>query len=191
MENQEAVELADYDAEAEAAKFNHDMMTHDVEDGIRGLVMLSGQNSRDHGFHDGFPNADYDTRKAFHAMTPEEQRLLQLNIAEKIALIHEETSEMLGEIRSGRDPLEIYFKDTKGKIGPAGQEYPEQAYETGEDGIAIPLLKPEGFLVELADVFIRGGDLAFLVHGREELVKARAIKDEYNRTRPYKHGRKF
>lgn len=157
-----------------------------IEDGIRGLVMLSGENSRDHGFHEGFPDADYEGRKGFENMTPAEQRQLQLNLAEKIALIHEETSEALGEIRSGRDPLEIYYVDHKGNVGTPGLEYTEQQYRDG-----VPQCKPEGFLVEVADILIRAADMTFLVHGREQLVKARAIKHEYNATRPYKHGRKF
>lgn len=96
---------------------------------------------------------------------------------------------MLGEIRSGRHPLEIYFVDHKGLIGTKGLEYEEQAY--GEDG--LPLLKPEGFLVEAADAIIRLGDLAFLVGDKQGkvLANARRIKHEYNATREHKHGRKF
>lgn len=182
--------LAEIDA-VEAERFHEQMHNAAIADGLRSLVMVSGQNSADHGFHEGFPNAKYEDRKGFEYMTPAEQRVLQLNLAEKLVLIHEETSEALGEIRSGRDPLEIYFVDHKGKIGPVGQEYAEQMYETSEDGTPVPLLKPEGFLVEVADILIRAGDMTFLVHGREKLVEARRIKHEYNATRPYKHGRKF
>ena len=92
---------------------------------------------------------------------------------------------MLGEIRSGRAPLEIYFVDTKGNLGAKGKEYPEQQY----DKFGHPQLKPEGFLVEAADAIIRLGDLTYLVGGSDQLVEARDVKHEYNATRPYKHGR--
>ena len=110
-------------------------------------------------------------------------------IAEKIALIHEEVSEALGEIRDGRDPLEVYYVDRKGNIGAKDLEYEDQHY----DDQGIPQLKPEGFLVELADMMIRGGDLAYLAgdKGGENLAFAQRIKHEYNATRPHKHGRKF
>lgn len=153
-----------------------------IEGGIMALVKASGENSRDHGFHDDWPKehptmgiiADGELRRA---------------IAEKLALVHEEVSEALGEIRSGRDPLEVYFKDTKGRIGEVDANYTEQEYDA--DG--VPMLKPEGFLVELADAIIRSADLSFLVGDQtgEQLAYAQRIKAEYNATRPFKHGRKF
>lgn len=159
-------------------------ITRDAEigQGIRQLVAASGENSRDHGFHDDWP-VDVDL------INPGTDRDYQRAIVEKLALVHEEVSEMLGEIRSGRDPLEIYFVDTKGVIGEKGERYEEQDY----DMAGRPLLKPEGFLVEAADAIIRLSDLSFLVGDRdgEKLAEAQRIKHEYNATRPYKHGRKF
>ncbi|UUG70044.1 MazG-like nucleotide pyrophosphohydrolase [Arthrobacter phage Zucker] len=148
--------------------------------GLAELVHASGTNSREHGFHDDWP-VDVDL------INPGRDRDYQKAIVEKLALIHEEVSEMLGEIRSGRDPLDIYFVDTKGAIGEQGREYSEQQYSDGGE----PLLKPEGFLVEGADAIIRLADLTFLVDGSDKLIEAREIKHEYNATRPYKHGRKF
>jgi hypothetical protein len=148
--------------------------------GLAELVHASGANSRDHGFHEDWP-VDIDL------INPGQDRDLQRSIAEKLALVHEEVSEMLGEIRSGRDPLEIYFVDRKGVLGEIDAEYPEQDY----DMAGVPLLKPEGFLVEAADAIIRLADLTFLVGGSDKLIEAREIKHEYNATRPYKHGRKF
>lgn len=153
----------------------------EIEAGLRELVAASGENSRDHGFHDDFPGADgnssYDDGE------------LRRAIAEKLALIHEEISEALGEIRSGRDPLEIYFKDTKGRFGEVDATFTEQDY----DMAGVPLLKPEGFLVELVDAVIRIGDLTYLVGDTtgEQLAYAQRIKHEYNVTRSFKHGRKF
>lgn len=89
-------------------------------------------------------------------------------------------------------------------IGPAGGEYGSQAYGTFTAGKVsafnfdasrregdIPLLKPEGFLVEIADLFIRGADLVYLLDVLEFFSEALEAKHEYNRTRPFKHGRQF
>lgn len=159
-----------------------------IQLGIEELVKASGENSRDHGFHEDWPKAPVrfaadDEAETYHQST-------RRAIAEKLALVHEEVSEMLGEIRSGRDPLEIYFVDHKGVLGTAGLEYEDQHY--GNDDVT-PLLKPEGFLVEAADAIIRLGDLAFLVGDTDGtlLAAAQRIKHEYNSSREHKHGRKF
>jgi len=159
----------------------------DITAGISQLVEASGTNSRDHGFHEDWPEEKVVTSGL---ITIEEYRQAQRRaIAEKLALVHEEVSEMLGEIRSDRDPLEVYFVDHKGLVGTKGLEYEEQQYD--ENG--TPLCKPEGFLVEAADAIIRLGDLAYLVGdtGGMQLAFAQRIKHEYNATRPHKHGRKF
>lgn len=80
---------------------------------------------------------------------------------EKLVLIHSELSEALEEYRDGRYFTEIYY---------------------GEKG------KPEGIPIELADAFIRLADLA-VIYGID-LPKAIEIKQEFNRTRPYRHGGK-
>lgn len=156
-----------------------------IERGIQSLVVQSGENSREHGFHDDWPVA-----KPFRNDESEDQYIVAIRraIVEKLALVHEEVSEALGEIRSGRDPLEVYFVDRKGLAGTAGLEYEKQEY-FGQQ----PLLKPEGFLVELADAVIRIADLAYLVGDTtgEQLAAALEAKHLYNATRPYKHGRKF
>jgi hypothetical protein len=165
-----------------------------ISDGIRSLVEISGKNSRDHGFHDGFPGANGDAY---------DNGDLVLNTIQKLMLMGEELFESFGEIRSGRALDEIYFVDKKGLIGPKGHEYPNQVYGQFHEGelVAytsmkdingyIPLLKPEGFIVEIADLFIRGADLAYLLGLRGHLVSALEIKHEYNATRPFKHGRQF
>lgn len=155
----------------------------EIGKGIEQLVIASGTNSRDHGFHEDWPAAET------HETDGDYQQAVRRAIAEKLALIHEEVSEALGEIRSGRDPLEIYYVDQKGLVSTPGLEYEEQQYD--ENG--VPLCKPEGFLVELADAGIRIGDLSYLVgdKGGENLAFAQRIKHEYNATRPHKHGRKF
>lgn len=170
-----------------------------IAEGLAQLIRVSGENSKAHGFHDDWP----ERIDCFGNCSEEHKAEYRRAIVEKLALQHEEISESLGEIRSGRDALEIYFVDKKGLIGEAGKEYPQQRYgqpdgSTGLGGLShpfnegdVPLLKPEGFLVEQVDAVIRIADTAFLVHGQEEFIEAWFAKHEYNASREYKHGRKF
>jgi hypothetical protein len=155
-----------------------------IQQGTAALVKASGENSRDHGFHESWPAKRY-----WDFLSNTELTMVRMAIAEKLALVHEEISEALGEIRSGRAPLEVYFVDHKGVLGEKGKRYEEQDY----DMAGVPLLKPEGFLVELADANIRIADLTYLVGDVDgtHLSQATAIKAEYNSTRPHKHGRQF
>lgn len=88
----------------------------------------------------------------------------QQNFAEKLMLIVSELAEVLEEYRDNRDFNEIYYNEKK----------PD---------------KPEGIPVELADVFIRLGDLCggFSI----DVEKAIKIKMKYNKGRPFKHGKKI
>lgn len=83
------------------------------------------------------------------------------NPAEIIALCHSELSEALEEFRSGG----AAFYTNEGKE------------------------KPEGWAIELIDCVIRIFD--FLGHSKCDTEKLMSLKMQYNKTREYKHGRKF
>ena len=82
---------------------------------------------------------------------------------EHLALIHTEVSECLEEIRNGHAVDEVYYRESDGK--------------------------PEGAPMELADIVIRCMDFAY-VYGID-LETAIKEKAEFNKTRPYLHGKKF
>ena len=83
---------------------------------------------------------------------------------EKLMLTVSELSEALEELRAGRLPAEIYYNPEK----PT---------------------KPEGFPIEIADAVIRLLQLAaaHLI----DMDAVVALKNAYNNTRPYKHGKAF
>lgn len=156
-------------------------VTSRIADGIGLLVTMSGANSAAHGFHDDWPEVTITK----NGIIPSHRRALGLAITEKLALIHEEISEALGEIRSGYTPGEVYYRDTKGVFGEFDATFDEQRYT--EDG--TPILKPEGFGMELADAMIRIADTSHLTG--IDLPALVLEKARYNATRPYKHGRQF
>ena len=80
---------------------------------------------------------------------------------ELLMLIVSELSEALEELRHGSKVTEVYFAN---------------------DG------KPEGFLIELADVVLRIMDLC--EYYKLNLERACIDKHKYNLSRPYKHGGK-
>lgn len=83
--------------------------------------------------------------------------------AEYLALIHSEVSEVLEELRSGHSMNEVY-------------------YQKGSE-------KPEGVPIELADVVIRCFDMAYVFGiDLEHWIRE---KHEFNKSRPFLHGKKF
>lgn len=85
------------------------------------------------------------------------------SIQEKLLLLHSEISEAVEELRSGHKVDYVYYRDSDGK--------------------------PEGFGIELADLFIR----ALHLIGKEGIDIDGMMKEKilFNRGRPYRHGKKF
>lgn len=83
------------------------------------------------------------------------------NVPEMLALIHSEVSEAMEEYRKNEDWSSV-----------------KHAYGN----------KPEGFWIEMADVIIRVLDLA--ERYGVSMAEMVAIKNDYNETRPYRHGGK-
>lgn len=112
------------------------------------------------------------------------------SFGEIIALCHSELSEALEEYRAGRTPTKIHFTGSKCKesggfcVPDAQDECPNNPQECG----AYKIGKPEGIDIELADCILR--ILDYCGHAGIDIDEAIALKHEYNKTRPYKHGGK-
>ena len=100
------------------------------------------------------------------------------NFGEVIALCHSELSEALEERRAGR-PMEYFFDTFVGDDEPFCNVNMEEA-----DGA-----KTEGIAVELCDCIIRVLD--YLATTGVDIDAVMRRKMDYNKTRPYKHGKNF
>lgn len=104
-------------------------------------------------------------RRSYKTAVDKGWHISDLSDLEITALIHSEVSEVAEEIRSGRNPQEIYYHSC--------DIYNE---------------KPEGIPVELADILIRIFD--YCGNKKIPLEKALRLKMDFNSTRPYRHGGK-
>lgn len=95
-------------------------------------------------------------------------------VLEQLMLMVTELAEATEELRNGHSVGDVYFN-------------PDRPV-TGRDGEA--LLKPEGFLAEMADLFIRAGDTIGRYGLTEQFLRVLEAKLEYNKFRPYRHGGK-
>ena len=132
--------------------------------------------------------------KGFYGEDGKEER----NFGEIVALMHSELTEVLEEARAGNGPTETYYECTTDcfdcKYSPGEMmekcpavnsqtaNLPHSVYSTG-------LVKPCGIPSEFADLLIRVFDTCG--HYGIDLEGAIREKMEFNRTRPYKHGKKF
>lgn len=108
------------------------------------------------------------------------------SFGEIVALCHSELSEALEEDRAGRG---INWRLCR-KSGKPCIETECIDWETGE-GCSVDMMsqKPEGIGTEMADCVIRIMDWAG--HEGIDLEKLILEKMEYNRTRPYKHNKRY
>lgn len=93
-----------------------------------------------------------------------EEEMRKRNPLECIALIHTELSEAVEEFRKGSPPFVTPVNDDN--------------------------IKPEGWLVELADAVIRIGDFVESEGLTNMFVEALKAKMDFNQLRPFRHGGK-
>lgn len=111
----------------------------------------------------------------------------------KMLLIVGEICEAQEELRNGRDLKAVYYRDVNGRLGEVNKEYDEQVWEVVEGcPEPLPTLKPEGWLVEMADALIRLNDLVGTVAGQEGVFFGPIVAEklQYNATRGIMHGGK-
>lgn len=106
-------------------------------------------------------------------------------INSKLLLIVSEVCEAQDELRKGHSITDVYYSDEH--TASTGEVAVDQQYT--EDG--RPKLKPEGFLVELADAMIRIEDLVGVVtEGEPSFGQIKLDKLAFNATRGQMHGGK-
>ena len=130
-------------------------------DAMENLQRNLHQSSKDHGFWEG----------------PENN-----NIPTKLMLIVSEVAEAMEEHRDYGLGSELFHEVRYSGDGEITQ------FEQKRDSSGKPLLKPEGFAIEMADVVIRVMDLCERLG--INLADAILIKADYNKHRPMKHGEK-
>jgi hypothetical protein len=96
-------------------------------------------------------------------------------ILEQLMLMVTELAEAAEEIRSNHKVGEIYYDADRTVETPGG----------------VPLPKPEGFLSELVDVYIRIGDTVGKYGLTDNFLLVLEEKLAYNKARPFRHGGKL
>ena len=158
----------------------------EIKRSLRRLQSRIGKANALKGFHDHGSQVRETVERDYHDGTIQ---ALRDHRTSRVALIITEASELIDEIRNGREFGEVYYS---GGLACSSGDKCAQGCKMDEwepvDVLGNPR-KPEGPLSELADVVIRSLDLA----DEEGLDLAGMIflKLAYNATRPYKHGKKF
>lgn len=157
-----------------------------IKRSLRRLQSRIGKANALKGFHDHGSQVRETAERDYNEGTIQ---ALRDHRTSRVALIITEASELIDEIRNGREFGEVYYS---GGLACSSGDKCAQGCEM-DDEEPVDVLgnprKPEGPLSELADVVIRSLDLA----DEEGLDLAGMIflKLAYNATRPYKHGKKF
>ena len=164
---------------------------------LNNSVMIASGLAEEAGWHRSFPKRDdYRTDSIF------EKAKLDW-VGNKILLIASELVEAQEELRNGREPLEHYYRDVDGQVGADPQiTFRSQLYGNGDNHPEMdlnrhletrkhdrPLLKPEGFVTEMADATVRLMDLLGVL-AVEDFGEKLVEKLEYNATRGDMHGGK-
>lgn len=111
---------------------------------------------------------------------------------ECVALMVSELAEVMEELRLDPPQPPIYQITNLRDLDPCCQNKDVIVTPEGTNKFNIPWFnssKPEGVAVELADCILRIFDFAEF-HGLP-LIQALQLKNAYNQTRPYKHGKKL
>lgn len=163
----------------------------EIKRSLRRLQSRIGKANALKGFHDHGSQVRETVERDYHEGTI---RALRDHRTSRVALIITEASELIDEIRNGREFGEVYYS---GGLACSSGDKCAQGCKMDEwepfDALAHPR-KPEGPLSELADVIIRALDLGYEEHdehGDIDLIDMIFLKLAYNATRPYKHGKKF
>lgn len=179
-------------------------------DKVDALFETWWQTAERHGFHEDLEDLTFLAARAGDHPASDDRvdelrsLVISLFVSQKLKLAGDELAEAHEEVRSGNLRRGIYWKCKKcGCERARGSDEHRAEIETYAGRCASGSgfevcggeLKPEGFEVELADVIIRVGDLAKIAEKEfpspHTVADALAVKSEYNKSRPYKHGRGF
>jgi len=163
----------------------------EIKRSLRRLQSRIGKANALKGFHDHGNQVRETAGRDYHEGTIQ---ALRDHRTSRVALIITEASELIDEIRNGREFGEVYYS---GGLACSSGDKCAQGCKMDEwepvDVLGNPR-KPEGPLSELADVVIRSLDLGDEEHdesGDIDLIDMIFLKLAYNATRPCKHGKKF
>lgn len=148
------------------------------------LVKRAHQNSVDHGFWD---DQTYMAELEGLERKIVARFLAEQTIPEKLCLIHSEVSEAL---ECYRDDSMVTGPDDNQTMSHMRKHDLSLSAIDGETFVCPAchdLLKPVGFPSELADILIRVFDLAGALG--IDLEAEVELKMNYNKSRPYKHGK--